>query len=216
MLKSNNYKRMKMSHKSRRAAIAGLLAITVLIFIAFAQIGCTGAQKSAESSKSSTPERNVAPKVRTPGPDASGQGEITPQAEFGNGAAADSSSKNSANQPGPNGTAPAPEGPESSGVTLPKGWPEDIPVIPEFTINVSADKGDGGLIVGASGKKSVTEVADFYKKLEGWSVLSDSITNPNQAKSGRSIVLTKKTATLSVVVEPLNSGTQLNLTYRKS
>jgi hypothetical protein len=201
-----------MTRISYKNVNAGLLVIAALVLAAFVQVSCTGAGQLKESPKASPAEKGASPKVMTPEPGSSGQGEMSAQPDFGNGGG----SQSPGNQPGPNGTSPAPEGPESGGVTLPKGWPTDIPIMPEFKINFSANKGDGGLLVGASGKNSVTEVADFYKKMEGWAVLSDSITNPTQSKPGRSIVLTRKDATLSIVVESSKTGTQLNLTFRRS
>ena len=106
-------------------------------------------------------------------------------------------------------------GPEAAGVNLPKGWPSDVSIMAGFTITVSADKGDGGLLVGATGDKPVAEVADFYRRLSGWQVFSDSITNPTESRPGRSMVLTKKKATLNIVIGWVKSGTQLNLTYKK-
>jgi hypothetical protein len=189
----------------RRSNYVTILFISaVLIMMISSLAGCTGAPKQDNSA---TGEKRNADKVITPENQKSGQGEMTPQAGVGNGGMPDASGKISG-QPGG-------KGPVSSGVALPSGWPTDVPIMEGFTITVGADKGNGALFVGAAGVKPIGEVADFYTKISGWQVFSDSVTNPRESHPGRSIVLKKADSTLNVMISGSNNGTQINLTYKK-
>jgi hypothetical protein len=108
-----------------------------------------------------------------------------------------------------------PEGVYGAGVGLPTGWPSDVPVMPGFTITASMSKGDGGLVVGAVGEVKMSDVADYYKGLDGWKVVSDAVTTPGEGRRGRSITLEKGSANLNVYVEPGDNGTHLTLSYKR-
>jgi hypothetical protein len=112
------------------------------------------------------------------------------------------------------GSAIETEGVYGAGVGLPTGWPSDVPVMPDLTITASMNKGDGGMMVGAVGDVKMSDVADYYKDLEGWEVASDAITTPGEGRQGRSITLEKGSRNLNVYIEPGENGTQLTLTYK--
>jgi hypothetical protein len=107
-----------------------------------------------------------------------------------------------------------PEGVFGAGVGLPTGWPSDVPIMPDFTITASMSKGDGGLVVGAVGEVKMSDVADYYKALEGWEVVSDAVTTPGEGRQGRSITLEKESANLNVYVEPGDNNTHVTLSYK--
>ena len=75
-------------------------------------------------------------------------------------------------------------GPAGAGVSLPDGWPTDIPIMKGFTITVSMNKGSEGLKVGASGQVPVEDTLNYYKALPGWTLVSSSSTSPGQGKRG--------------------------------
>jgi len=188
----------------------------ILISLCLIHVGCVQNRQAERSLK------DPADKAESPKADLStGSGQKTGHSETGKEAkeetdAVDANGDGIPDSPSEQEDASSEEkAPTAAGVNLPKGWPSDVSIMPGFTITVSADKGDGGLLVGATGDKPVEEVADFYRQLSGWQVFSDSITNPTESRPGRSMVLTKKKATLNILIESAKSGTQLNLTYKK-
>lgn len=99
-----------------------------------------------------------------------------------------------------------------TGLNVPPGWPQDIPIMQGYTIIASVNRGDGSLMVGAVGKVSIKETLSFYSRIPGWVLESEISKNDSESYS---FVLMQKSSRLEVIIEPVSEYTRLNLLYRK-
>jgi len=197
-----------------------LVSTAVLLLLS---ISCTEARtlrSSTGAGQTPPPGRQGAqPEIQGPGAGRTGEGDMARQMDMG--ATSTMTDSNGDGIPdegsgGPGASPARPGGSPGTGVRLPDGWPADVPIMEGFTLTVSMDKGNGGLVVGAVGDVPVRDTAEFYSKLPGWEVVSDSITRPGGSRIGRTIVSTSNTGTLTVYIESAEKGTQLNLTFTRA
>jgi hypothetical protein len=184
--------------------IAFLITISLTVLLASA---CASTNQAAQRLDTpSQPTREVTPDklLDSSKGDVSGGGELSRQSGVGDATKATDSNGERIDRSGSTG----------AGVDLPEGWPPDATVMPGFTLTVSMNKGDGGLQVGAVGSVKVADALEFYRKLPGWNVVTDSITTPGTAKQAHAIILSRGNGNLNVYIESDKAGTHLNLTYK--
>ena len=198
-----------------RAAQFCCFPVLLIIVLACSPAG-GGAQPAGTGAPRPSQPAASSPRVETPSEGLRGEGEMSRQESLGTpdgSTAAGTNGDGTSN--GTGGGASQSGGTSPTGVDLPENWPSDVPIMDGFVLTVSMDKGEEGLVVGATGEVPVSETADFYKSLKGWAVLSDSSTNPGGSRVARDIVLNQGSLTLNVHIEEAGRSTRLDITVTR-
>ena len=105
------------------------------------------------------------------------------------------------------------------GLTLPPGWPRDVPVMSDLTLQ-HAGTADNGLDIMLIGNVPMDKVEAFYSGLSGWNKgpgsTAGSPDSPGDGKTGaRTFVMVKGGETLTVSLAAEESVTSVRLLYAK-
>ena len=105
-------------------------------------------------------------------------------------------STNNQNPDTQNGTTSNDNSTFSFGGSLPQGFPNDVPIMPNSTIGFSSSDTDGSFSVTASVKSKVADIMNFYKEnlgRNGWTITSE------QSIFGASITAEKNDSVVTIV-----------------
>jgi hypothetical protein len=187
--------------------IAFLFSICLVVLLA---IACASTSTNPKSTNQPPPQADT--QGRQPSQMDAGSGGIAGEGEMSQQSGVKGPEPNDANGDG----VPDSSDKADKVVDLPPGWPNDATVMDGFTITVSVDKGDGGLVVGAVGDIKLEDTLAYYRRLPGWTIISDSVTTPGTSKQGHILVLTRPSGSLNVTVEEYDKKVHLNLTYTRA
>ena len=193
---------------------AKVRTFAVLILLAFASLSCTGKPASPLKVSPAPSEKALqesSSRVELSSPETTG--DIADQSASFSVSTQQGARSDAAVSAG-GGEINKAESAAVRGIPLPSGWPEDVPIMPGFTITVAVDDGKGLLRVGAVGDVPLEKVVDFYSNLAGWNLMSNA-PQPTSLEA-KVISYSRVGEMLSIVIDRRNDLTRLNLTYVRS